>query len=210
MVRHGESEPAIEGSDFPMVGGHGDPGLSEEGLRQADRVCARLAFEKIHDVVVTPLRRTVQTARPLLERLGIEPSVELDLREVHLGDWEGGLFRQKVLEGDPVALRMYEEERYEVIPGAEPAGVFSARVRAGVERTVALRPDKRVAVFTHGGVIGEILAQATRSRPFAFSGTDNASISHLVVTAEGQWVLRRFNDTTHLQLGLTLLADPVL
>ncbi len=54
-----------------------------------------------------------------------------------------------------------------------------------------------MAVFTHGGTIGELLAQATGSEPFAFTGADNASISVLVVTPP-RWILRRFNDTAHL------------
>ncbi len=51
--------------------------------------------------------------------------------------------------------------------------------------------------FSHGAAIGEILAQATSSAPFAFVGADNASISRIVVT-EGRWVLRGYNDTAHL------------
>ncbi len=51
--------------------------------------------------------------------------------------------------------------------------------------------------YTHGAAIGEILAQATSSAPFAFIGTDNASISRIVVTPE-RWVLRGYNDTAHL------------
>jgi 2,3-bisphosphoglycerate-dependent phosphoglycerate mutase len=47
-------------------------------------------------------------------------------------------------------------------------------------------------------VIGEVLAQASGSRPFAFITSDNASISRLIVTDE-RWFVRTFNDTAHLQ-----------
>ena len=56
-------------------------------------------------------------------------------------------------------------------------------------------------------MIGEILAQAARSTPFAFGGADNASISHVVVTSQ-RWIIRRFNDTTHLEEELTTAAEP--
>jgi probable phosphoglycerate mutase len=59
---------------------------------------------------------------------------------------------------------------------------------------------------SHGGVIGQILAQATGSRPFAFNGADNASISHLVVLGD-RWLLRRYNDTTHLGPAFTTAAQ---
>ncbi len=197
LVRHGESEPLVEGTAFPLVDGHGDPELAPEGRAQAERVGACLADEAIDAIYVTTLRRTVETAAPLARRLGIEPRVEADLREVHLGQWEGELFRQKVADGDPVALRMAAEQRWEVIPGAEPAVEFAARVRRGIARIAAAHPDQRVVVVSHGGTIGEALAQATGSRPWAFVGADNASISRLVVLGD-RWVLRGFNDTRHL------------
>ena len=51
---------------------------------------------------------------------------------------------------------------------------------------------------SHGGIIGEICRQATASRPFAFVHADNGSVSRLVVHASGRWMLRTFNETSHL------------
>jgi probable phosphoglycerate mutase len=208
LVRHGESAPAVPGQDFPLVDGHGDPPLAPEGVAQAERVGERLAREGgIDAVYVTSLRRTAETAAPFLRRVpSLEARVERDLREVHLGEWEGGLFRIKVRDLDPVALRMFEEERWDVIPGAEPAEAFGARIRAAIGRLHAVHPDQRVAVFTHGGVIGRILADAAGSRGFAFTGADNGSISHVVVQAD-RWAVRRYNDTAHLDEGFTTRAS---
>jgi probable phosphoglycerate mutase len=197
LVRHGESEAYVEGTPFPLVGGHGDPPLSTRGLQQAERVGARLSAAGIAAIYVTTLRRTGQTAAPLAERLGLEPGVEAGLREVYLGEWEGGLFRKMVADGHPVAVAMSAEERWDVIPGAEPASALADRVRATIERLAAGHRGQRIAAFTHGGVIGQALALAARSRPFAFIGSDNGSISRLVVT-DDLWIVRGFNDTAHL------------
>ena len=35
LVRHGESAPAVEGEAFPLMDGHGDPPLADEGHEQA-------------------------------------------------------------------------------------------------------------------------------------------------------------------------------
>lgn len=207
LVRHGESQPAVEGQVFDLVDGHGDPALSPEGHRQAAKVCARLAGEGVVAIYVSKLRRTTETATALAAALGITPVVDPDLHEVYLGDWEGGAFRQKVADGDPVAVRMITEERWDVIPNAEPAAAFAERIRRAVQRIAGAHPDQRVAVFAHGGTIGQILAQATGSRPFALGGADNASISHLVVSGD-RWILRRFNDTTHLDHRLTAAPTP--
>jgi probable phosphoglycerate mutase len=208
LVRHGETVPARADRPFPLVDGHGDPELTEEGHEQARRAAARLAIEEVDAIYVSNLRRTSQTAAPLVERVGIEPIVEPDFREVHLGEWEGGEFRQRIADLDPIALKMFEEQRWDVIPGAEPAADFAARVRGAVERVAAAHPDQRVAVFTHGGVVGQILADASQSRPFAFTGTDNGAIAHLVVS-NGSWLIRRFNDTAHLDPRFTLRPAPL-
>lgn len=203
LVRHGESQPAHPDRPFPLIDGHGDPPLAEEGELQAERVGARLAAEHaagatIDGLYVTTLRRTHQTAGPLASRIGIEPSVVADLREVHLGDWEGGQLRLRAFARDPLFLRVLEEERWDVIPGAETLADFDARLRRGVSTIASAHPDGRVVTVVHGGVIAQLLAIATGSRPFAFAGADNASISELVVTGDGRWHVRRFNDVSHL------------
>ena len=202
LVRHGSSAAAVPGEPFPTTDGHGDPPLSELGVRQAAAVAERLAeAEALARVFVTPLVRTVATAAPLLERLGdgVEPEVVAELREVHLGDWEGGEFRLRAHAGDPIVQRVLVEENWELIPGAESMEGFASRVRAGIERAVvATGAGAAAAVFTHGGVIAEVCRQATGSRPLAFLGADNCSITRLVVFADGRWLLRTFNDTAHL------------
>src|SRR3954452_4028621 len=128
LVRHGESAAAVEGESFPLVDGQGDPPLHDEGHRQAQLVADRLEHENVTAIYVSTLQRTAQTAAPLASRLGITPVVEADIREVHLGDWEGGVFRKHVLEGHPLALKMRAEQRWDVIPGAEPADAFRERL----------------------------------------------------------------------------------
>ena len=199
LVRHGASEPAVAGRRFPLRDGHGDPALAPEGELQAALVADRLAAEPLAGLFVTTLRRTAQTAAPLAARLGLEPVVVPELREVSLGEWEGGEFRVRLAEGDPIAVRAVAEERWEVIPGAEAMEPFAVRVRAGIEAVVAAAGvGVTVAAIAHGGVIGEVCRQATDSRPFAFVHSDNGSLTRLVVLDGGRWLLRSFNDTSHL------------
>jgi 2,3-bisphosphoglycerate-dependent phosphoglycerate mutase len=198
LVRHGESEAMVPGRPFPLVDGHGDPELAPDGRLQAEQVAERLADHPIDAIYVTTLRRTVQTAAPLAARLGIEPLVERDLREVYLGEWEGELYRKHMVEGHPLALKVISEQRWDAIPGAESPDSIHTRVRGALDRIVAAHPDQCVVVVSHGGIIGEILAQVTKAgRPFAFLGASNASISQVVAFNE-RWILRRFNDTAHL------------
>ena len=197
LVRHGASADAVEGETFDLLDGQSDPLLSPIGRQQAELVGARLAGGEFEAMYVSSLRRTAETAVPLARLTGRIPMVEPDLREVFLGDWEGGLFRQKIADHDPVAEQMFAEQRWDVVSGAESATAFGARLRDAIARIVAAYLGHRVVVFSHGAAIGELLAQATGSSPFAFIGPDNASISRLVVMPD-RWMLRGFNDTAHL------------
>ena len=210
LVRHGESAPFVEGQPFPLVDGHADPPLHPDGHVQAEQVADRLVAtgERIAAIYVTTLTRTHQTAAPLAERLGIEPRVEADLREVHLGEWEGGLLRQKIIDQDPIAVQMYADERWDAIPGAEPTHELEARVRAGIGRIAAAHPDELVVAVVHGGVIGQIMNVAAGTNGFRFNGADNASIHHLVVDGD-RWIIRCFNDTSHLSPRFSTAPEPM-
>jgi probable phosphoglycerate mutase len=198
LVRHGASADSVEGEAFELVEGQGDPPLSEAGKHQAGQVALRLAQDPFDGLYVSTLRRTAETAAPLVERTGIDPVVDADLREVFLGEWEGGLLRQKAVDGDPMFEQVLRNQRWDVIPGAESREAFGGRLRRAVERIVGTHPGGRVVVFSHGAAIGEILAQASDSAPFAFINSDNTGISRIVVTPE-RWIVRGYNDTAHLR-----------
>jgi probable phosphoglycerate mutase len=199
LVRHGASEAAVVGSKFPLVDGHSDPALSEAGRAQAEMVAAGLGRDEFSGLFVTSLRRTQETAAPLAEATGLEPEVIPELREVYLGDFEGGEYRIRAGRGDPVIQRVFAEERWDAIPNGESWRDFGARLSAGIEQIVAaVGPNASAVAVVHGAVIGQLCRQATESRPFAFVHSDNCSISRLVVLDDGRWLLRSFNDISHL------------
>ncbi|MBU2980434.1 histidine phosphatase family protein [Lentibacter algarum] len=198
LVRHGETQAAVRGESFPTVEGQGDPALHPDGEMQAVSVGERLRGENISAIYVTTMQRTHQTAAPLAGHLGLKPKVERDLREVFLGDWDGGEYRFRAAEKDPAFLRAKERQEWGEIPGAETTAEFQARVKAGLLRIAAAHPDELVAVVVHGGVIAAALAIATGTPAFTFMGAENGSISRVVVRGE-QMILRGFNDVSHLR-----------
>lgn len=206
LVRHGATEPAHADRPFATVDGHGDPALAPEGVEQAERLCSRLLAEHqlqpFSTVYVTNLRRTHQTAARFLELASMTPLVEPELREVHLGEYEGGLLRLRGAEGDPLVREVYLRERWDVLPGAEVWEDFQGRCVDAVERIAAAHRGERVVVVVHGGVISAVLAHVTSSRNFAFVTADNASVSEIVRLDEpiDRWLLRRFNDVAHLDI----------
>src|SRR5690606_32573724 len=99
-------------------------------------------------------------------------------------------------------------ERWDAIPGAETNAQLQARTVGAVERLHAAHPDQMIVAVVHGGVVGALVGHAARAqRGFAFVGADNGSIHHLVVTEE-RWMVRRYNDTGHLDSMSAVPAPP--
>lgn len=197
LVRHGETIAADPDEPFELLEGQGDPPLAPSGEAQADRVADRLAGSEIAAIYVTTLRRTSQTAAPLAGRTGLTPVVEADLREIHLGEWEGGVYRQKVAEQDPLALEVFRQQRWDVIPGAESNEAFAERIERGLRAIASRHPGGRVVAVSHGGSIGMAMSIASGARPFSFVGVDNGSLSTVVVSPQRLFV-RSYNDSCHL------------
>ena len=201
LVRHGScTQPPAGEEDWPL-GEQNDPPLDDRGRSQAVAVCRRLEEEPIGAVFVTTLRRTSETAAPLLATTGHSARVIADLREVMVGDWEHGELLRRALAGDERYHAVMRGQRWDAIPNAEPADRFAQRVRRGLETAAAAAGEDTVAVvFTHSAVIAEILRQVTGSEPFAFLNNSNGSLTRVIRMPGGRWVLVSFNETAHLPL----------
>jgi 2,3-bisphosphoglycerate-dependent phosphoglycerate mutase len=197
LVRHGASEPFVEGQPFPLYDGHADPALDELGRVQAGQLVPRLMREHIYSVYVTTLRRTTETITPFLKASGREAEVIADLREVFLGEWEGGLLRSHFAAGHPAAKRMLDEGEWGHVPGAETTAQLRDRCVRSILALHARHPGQRIVCVVHGGVIGALCSWATGSPQSYHWGAENASVHSLVVHGDNVR-LHLFNDTSHL------------
>lgn len=85
LVRHGESANNAQPEHKRVP----DPALTELGQKQARQLAQHYAdMENIDHVLVSPFRRTLQTAQPLLKVHGIRASIWPDIHEVG-GCYEG-------------------------------------------------------------------------------------------------------------------------
>jgi len=200
LIRHGESEPYHPDRPFPVVDGCGDPALAPEGQSQAQLVGAALRHEPFDALIVSSLRRTHQTAAPLAAHLGLVPEIEPNLREVYLGEWDGGLFRLKMHQGtDPIAHEFLKSGGdWGLIPGAETTDELRDRVVGALHGVAARHRDQLIACVVHGGVIASLLAHATDVKPAVFGFAENGSISR-VLFQDGAIRMRSFNEIAHLR-----------
>lgn len=197
LVRHAESTWNAE----RRWQGQTDVPLSERGREEARLLGARLASERFDRRLCSDLSRTRQTA----EAIGGAFEFERALREMDLGAW-GGLPHEEVARRfpDEVAAMIAGDDR--PIGGGESVIGFERRASDALARIVASsRPEDRVLVVTHGGVIRAILMELLGARESLAKrpliGAGNTSITHLRVRGDGRTTLVSYNCAAHLALA---------
>jgi broad specificity phosphatase PhoE len=193
LIRHGESLYNAEG----RIQGQSDIELSPLGLRQSAAIAEALAHERIDAIFASPLRRAMQTAEPIAEKLSLEVHGDDRLMEIHAGIFQDLLWAEIEVKF-PDAARPWREQHADfVIPGGESRRALMIRGLAVFE-SIREMPYERVAVVSHGGILAAALKAILRIpaelNPFSLF---NASISRL--TWDTRIKLLTLNELDHLR-----------
>jgi len=157
LVRHGQTSWNREN----RIQGHSDIPLDEIGLSQAQRVGAAFAEMPVRALFTSWLARSQQTAQAIAQAhpKTLEPVIERDLAEIHLGDWEG-LTMETLEQRFPRDFADWQTfPSRVVIPNAEPLAAFKQRVRVAFASLSERLPAGDSVVVAHGGVIAALLAE---------------------------------------------------
>jgi 2,3-bisphosphoglycerate-dependent phosphoglycerate mutase len=178
------------------VDGPADPGLSDLGQRQAEALATWLAPERIEAVYTSPLRRSVETAEPVGEALGLAVTPDDALAEY---------------DADAMAYIPIEELRAAGDPrwmeGPDDIAGFQARVVEGVDRLAAAHPSQRIALVCHGGVINVVVSAVLGIGPRMIFLPAYTSISRVLVASTGERSLESLNETGHLRMADVPLVE---
>jgi len=153
--------------------GGSDPGLSDVGRGQAERVAEALAGRgSVREIVSSPLARCRETAGIVGARLGLPVRIEDGLRETDFGAWEGLTFGE-VRERYPEDLNAWlGSAEAEPTGGGESFAAVAERVAAA--RDKLLRPVSKVAPADRRLARAPILEPASHGSdggtPFAAPG----------------------------------------
>ncbi len=166
LVRHARPRDAEL-----RVYGSLDVELGKEGLEQASALAATLAGVPLAAVYTSPLVRAIATARPLAGRLGLEPLIVPDLRELDFGELEG-LAIADVESRHPELLRWTEAPSRVVFPGGESVAALRRRAVAAAAAIAGAHAGETVAVVSHSVTLRAILADALGMPPDAMFRLD--------------------------------------
>jgi probable phosphoglycerate mutase len=196
LIRHGETEWNRAGR---IQGYHADSPLTETGRGQVRALAGRLAREGIDALYSSDAGRTRETAEPLAAATRLPVVFDKALRERNYGVFEGYSFTEiETAFAAEYAMFRTRDPHY-VPPGGESAAQFRDRILAALQTIAARANGRRVAVVTHGGVLGVIYRIAMNipleeKRSYALA---NASLNCFRF-ADGRWLLDVWADVAHL------------
>jgi 2,3-bisphosphoglycerate-dependent phosphoglycerate mutase len=195
VVRHGQTYWNVEA----RIQGHGDSGLTEAGIAQAEAIGARLVEEPCDVLISSDLGRAHETAKRISSRNGHPIHLDPRLRERAFGVGEGMGYAEldRAYPGSFLRTGMVDPDL--CVPGGESRRQFHTRVRDAFEEMVVKHAGRNLIVVAHGGVLTSlyrhihgIALETAHPIPIA-----NASYNRMRHDGR-QWAIEVWSDTAHL------------
>ncbi len=204
IVRHADAIP--DEDEIIPSGIYDNLPLSRLGREQAQALAERLSNVSFHAIYSSPLRRCLETAAPLVERVGITPIIVPDLKEIRLGevlplppDGNDLAALTQALQARQVEIVRVAGNtgHWDTIKDSEPSQEFRKRVVDALDEIARHHMGERVLAFSHGGVVNAYVAEVLGLERDFFFPAGNTSIT-MVRVAGNHRVLFVLNDIAHL------------
>ncbi len=204
LIRHGKTEgtPGVLYSQQ-------DVPLSEEGWRQTETLIEGLKTVPLQAIYTSDLSRARLAAERLAELTRAPLHVTKKLREIDFGAWSGKHF-QELLELPEFKERLKDPERI-APPGGESLRDLARRAGEVIEEIRQRYPGGLVAVFTHGGLLRVVIAEALGAglKNFFRLQQDYAAVNFLDYYPEGP-VVRLVNGPFDLNFRTLLERESLV
>jgi len=198
LIRHGETDWNAE----QRLQGWRDIPLNDVGKAQALSVQRYLEQQRIDfdAVLSSDLQRAIQTAQIAFEPYGYQVEQLSMLRERNYGIYEGQPWQQLIPLPDRQAPTINLRDPQTEIPEGESLPVFYQRIIRAFNQIAQDRPQQKLAVVAHGGVIDMVWRHIknidlTSQRPYKIM---NASVNHFRITTQ-LWEEVAWAQTDHIE-----------
>lgn len=207
LIRHGQTTWNAE----RRLQGQQDAPLSEKGLLQAQAAARRLSETAFIALYTSDLGRAYHTAEIINEPHRLELIPRSELREVHLGVWEGKTVEE--LEQDESEADLLAKWRLDSVSNRPPEGErleeIQMRMIRALEEIASEYPEGQVGVVSHGGAIKAAVSWVLglpldHQRRFEIG---NGSITRIELS-RSRSVLLSLNDLSHWEDSKTFEDAP--
>jgi len=146
-MRHGQADNNV---NRILVGRYIESHLTEYGKQQVADTSKYLKNVPIEKVYVSPVTRTVETAKIVCKLLGMNYEIDERLYEIELGKLVGMHFEEIIHKHGNLFLKFYNEDdamlaRY----GVESFASVKSRVKHLLDEIIKIQQDKNVLLITH-------------------------------------------------------------
>jgi len=153
FLRHGETT-------FSQTGGYcgdTDVDLTPEGLEMAEAFAATYKTLKWEAIYVSPMKRTIATAKPLCDTIGIEMQLRDGLRELSYGKWEGLSPDEVRAQYEEDYIRWLTEPAWNPPTDGETSVQLASRAALVIAEIEKNHPSGNVLVVSHKATIRILL-----------------------------------------------------
>jgi broad specificity phosphatase PhoE len=196
LVRHGRTK-LHRGDRF---WGKTDIALNDIGIRQAGRLRARLASEKINAVYASTLSRTRFTAEIISSGHKVNVTACDELRECNFGYAEGLTFGEIKRLYPALAKDLNGFGTVARFPGGESFEELDSRVQKFLEKLKTYKPEATVLIVAHASPLQIIICRlmGIPVKHWRQIRLDLASLSIMETYPQGA-ILSLLNDVSHLK-----------
>ncbi len=156
LLRHGQ----VEGYQEKRYNGQGDVRLTDLGRQQSAAFAGRFQHHELSAIYSSDLYRCRVAADQIALLQNIAPLYREDLRELHIGDWEGRTWEQLQQEYPELWQARLNDIVNVAPPGGESMLQMAERIRPAVKEIINAHVGGEIVLVAHGGVNRVILLDA--------------------------------------------------
>jgi 2,3-bisphosphoglycerate-dependent phosphoglycerate mutase len=146
-MRHGQADNNV---NRILVGRYIESHLTEYGKQQVADTSKHLKNVPIEKVYVSPVTRTVETAKIVCKLLGMSYEIDERLYEIELGKLVGMHFEEIIHKHGNLFLKFYNEDDAMLATyGVESFASVKSRVKHLLDEIIKIQQDKNVLLITH-------------------------------------------------------------
>lgn len=153
LLRHGETPYSQHGTFCGAL----DPELTPEGLLMAQAFADAYRTIPWAGVYVSPMQRTIATAKPLCDALGLSMQLRDGLKEIAYGAWEGREQAEVKLHYEQDYIHWLTEPAWNPPTEGETAVQIASRAMPIISEIESKYPNGNVLVVSHKATIRIIL-----------------------------------------------------
>jgi broad specificity phosphatase PhoE len=200
LIRHGQTEWNRQ----DLIRGQVDVPLDDTGLAQAAATAARIAAEwKPAALYSSPLRRAVQTAELIADRLGLEVRTVSGFNDMNFGQWQGLSYSEVRQRWPEVSQAWLTAPQTVTFPNGESLARVRQRGVSALQQVIEQHPNQDAVIVGHT-VLNRVLLCAVLGLDDSHHwriGQDTCAVN-TIEWREGVFFVGSINDTCHLRPGV--------